>query len=93
MFPQETLNTIVEQSNFTKKFYDEIENYSRLEIWKLGLDWLLARNPCCENSVDLGNNYRVLKTADIGGFPPILVFYLFKKDEQKVYLIEMEIIK
>jgi hypothetical protein len=88
----DSLYTIVNEKSFDKQYFEDISKLSQLEEWKLSLDWLLSRNPYYEDTQEIKGFFRILKTPESWGFPPIRVLYRVNDQEQKVYLIAMQVI-
>jgi len=80
--------TVVSQTEFSAAFDKYAASYPRLEEWKIGIDWLLARDPIAGQRVRSDPNYYALRTPETGTLPSILIAYRYAPDKEphKIFL-------
>jgi hypothetical protein len=82
---------IVHEGDYSKRFDDYSDTYSRMYEVQDGIDWSLCEYPI--QGFELDSEHRVIKTLAIGPLPSFWVLYRHEKAENIVHLLSITVVE
>ena len=84
------LKTVCEEESFRVKIDELRETYARIdEVWQ-SISWNLARDPLVGVPLESNHSFRVYTTDSYGKTPHFWVLYTYVRDDDMVYLWQIE---